>query len=431
MSVSLSTKYQSITLYLFIILSACTSAFVPDTLAQEVLWSPAGFDAPPKVGAFDNTHERFHGGARELFQDEGVHGTVSAPKGNSALPQEEEAASSPKSSANDITVDQFTDEESALDGKLHVFAKLVERHIENTRAMCKDPEDKKLGSHPNALGPRASIDAENDTTRMENAVQAVKTSAEKGDRRAQFSLAFAFEQGIGVYKDPMQALQWYKKSAAQEYQAAIINLGIMYLRGTGVEKNAATAVEWFQKGADLGSSYAMHGLGALYRDGSGVKKDRTKALALFEKAQELGNSHATYSLGKLNGDMKNDSEAVYWYKKGAWTGDRDAQANLGVHYMSGRGVKKNPEVAVQWFLKSAEQGNSYAQLNIGIAYLYGRGVSKDATKAAHWFLKSAQQGNKQAQNNTSILYKKGVGVEVNSAKAVYWLAKAKHNPQTD
>jgi len=143
MSVSLSTKYQSITLYLFIILSACTSAFVPDTLAQEVLWSPAGFDAPPKVGAFDNTHERFHGGARELFQDEGVHGTVSAPKGNSALPQEEEAASSPKSSANDITVDQFTDEESALDGKLHVFAKLVERHIENTRAMCKDPEDKK------------------------------------------------------------------------------------------------------------------------------------------------------------------------------------------------------------------------------------------------------------------------------------------------
>ena len=71
----------------------------------------------------------------------------------------------------------------------------------------------------------------------------MKQSAEKGNSQAQYSIVFAFEKGIGMYKDSLQALHWYKKAAAQEFQAAIIQLGIMHLRGDGVEKNGATAVE--------------------------------------------------------------------------------------------------------------------------------------------------------------------------------------------
>jgi len=427
-----------------------------DTFPSEVFIRSTEYDAAPKIAA--DSPERFQGEtqefdhkmtffqeeavdgkahAQETFQDEGFDNEFSAPKGN-PLPEveavkkpAEEALSSPETPA-EPAVDQFSEEETELDHKLHVFQELVKHHIDNNHAVCKDPklvqEDQdwdNLGSHPNAFGPKASTGVDNITGQMEIAVQTVRKSAEKGDSRAQFSLAFALEKGIGVYKDPAQALQWYKTAAAQEYPPAIINLGVMYLRGADVERNEVAAADYFQQAANLGNVYAMHILGALYRDGVGVPMDLEKAITMFEKSAKFGNSHAAFSLGKLSADMTENRKAVYWYKKAALRGDAAAEANLGVHYMTGRGVEKNPEAAAQWFLKAAEQGNDFAQLNIGVSYLYGRGVGKDATKAAHWFLKSAEQGLKQAQFNIGILYRKGLGVEQDAAQGAYWIAKAK------
>jgi TPR repeat protein len=47
-----------------------------------------------------------------------------------------------------------------------------------------------------------------------------KTAAEKGDARAQYSLAVMYNDGIGVKKNPDEALIWFRKAAAKGHPMA-------------------------------------------------------------------------------------------------------------------------------------------------------------------------------------------------------------------
>ena len=50
-----------------------------------------------------------------------------------------------------------------------------------------------------------------------------------------------------------------------------------------------------------------------------------------------------------------------------------AQHSLGRMYLTGLGVPPNHAEAAAWFRRAAEQGDADAQLNLGIMYLVGRG----------------------------------------------------------
>ena len=58
-----------------------------------------------------------------------------------------------------------------------------------------------------------------------------------------------------------------------------------------------------------------------------------------------------YDTGK--GVLKDDKEAVKWYRKAAEQGDAKAQNNLGVKYGNGLGVLKDYKEAVKWYRKAA------------------------------------------------------------------------------
>jgi hypothetical protein len=47
-----------------------------------------------------------------------------------------------------------------------------------------------------------------------------KDAAEKGDARAQYSLAVMYNDGIGVKKNPAEAMVWFRKAAAQGHPMA-------------------------------------------------------------------------------------------------------------------------------------------------------------------------------------------------------------------
>ena len=74
------------------------------------------------------------------------------------------------------------------------------------------------------------------------------------------------------------------------------------------------------------------------------------------------------------GVLKDEAEAVRWYRLAAEQGDASAQLNLGVMYDNGRGVLKDEAEAVRWFRLAADQGNAAAQFNLGNGYYNGRGV---------------------------------------------------------
>jgi len=82
----------------------------------------------------------------------------------------------------------------------------------------------------------------------------------------------------------------------------------------------------------------------------------------------------------------------------AESGNRAAQAVLGVLYDKGQGVKQDHTKAVHWSRLSADAGYARAQYNLGVYYANGHGVAQDFEKAEHWFQLAAAQGHKGAQD---------------------------------
>ena len=105
-------------------------------------------------------------------------------------------------------------------------------------------------------------------------------------------------------------------------------------------------------------------------------------------------------------------------------GDAAAQFNLGVMYLTGRGVQQDYSAAALWFRKAAEQGYALAQSNLGTLYLYGRGVTQDDTEAVMWFRKAADQGDAVAEFLLGDKYANGKGVPQGYSEAMIWFQRA-------
>lgn len=161
---------------------------------------------------------------------------------------------------------------------------------------------------------------------------AVQSAAEQGDAKAQFELATAYFQGIGVEQDYQQAFKWYQKAAQQGMPAAQHNLGHIYSQGLGVAVDDEQAIYWYRKAAKQGDWRAQNSLGNAYRLGKGVAQDA--------------------------------QQAVKWYQKAAEQGYAVAQNNLALAYSQGQGVARNLQQAIKWYQKAAEQGYAEAHSNL-------------------------------------------------------------------
>src|SRR5664279_3654918 len=101
---------------------------------------------------------------------------------------------------------------------------------------------------------------------------------------------------------------------------------------------------------------------------------------------ELG---CAFSFGNL-GVVKDEVQAVNWFRNATEQNYAPAQYNLGGCYDRGEGVAKDYVEAVEWYRKAAEQNVAQAQLNLAICYYDGQGVAKDYVQAVKWFCKGAE-----------------------------------------
>ena len=69
-------------------------------------------------------------------------------------------------------------------------------------------------------------------------------AADQGDASAQFSLGVAYDNGIGVIEDDVEAARWFHKAADQGIAKAQYNLGVMYAKGEGVIEDYVEAYKW-------------------------------------------------------------------------------------------------------------------------------------------------------------------------------------------
>ena len=84
----------------------------------------------------------------------------------------------------------------------------------------------------------------------------LRSAAEAGDRRAQYCLGVAFEEGRGVPANTRQAVKWYRLAAQQDDADAQLALGVAYAIGEGVERDYGQAYVWFSQAARHGREEA-------------------------------------------------------------------------------------------------------------------------------------------------------------------------------
>jgi TPR repeat protein len=117
-----------------------------------------------------------------------------------------------------------------------------------------------------------------------NDTASLHADAERGDPWAQLNLGAAYDNGIGVAPDPVQAIVWYRHAAEQGLAQAQFNLGHSYATGNGVAQNYTEAVCWLTRAAQQGLAEAQHLLGVCYQEGLGVKTNRGEARRWLEQA---------------------------------------------------------------------------------------------------------------------------------------------------
>lgn len=128
-----------------------------------------------------------------------------------------------------------------------------------------------------------------------------RAQADQGDSEAQFGLAYLYEQGLGVAKDPEQAVLLYRRAADQGHTMAQNNLAVMHEAGTGVAQDHAEAAHWYRKAAEQGYALAQRNLAQMYETGRGVPADLDQALLWYRRAAAQGEAEAQAALQRLGG----------------------------------------------------------------------------------------------------------------------------------
>ena len=127
-----------------------------------------------------------------------------------------------------------------------------------------------------------------------------------------------------------------------------------------------------------------------------------------------------------------DRSAFFNLKKMADQSCGDAQLQIGLCYILGRGVEKSYQSALYYFKLAADQGMREAQNQIATLYENGQGITQSYHKALHYYKLAAHQGSAWAQVRLGYLYANGKGVKKSSKKAMkyYEMALKQDNPLT-
>ena len=120
----------------------------------------------------------------------------------------------------------------------------------------------------------------------------------------------------------------------------------------------------------------------------------------------------------------NYAEAANLWLVESYEGSSDAQFNLGVLYIEGKGVAQNRNEALFWFTRAAEAGHVEAQYNLGHLYFEDKENSESVAIAVAWWRKAAEQGFTIAQYNFGRALFYGVGIEKNIEQARFWMEQS-------
>lgn len=292
--------------------------------------------------------------------------------------------------------------------------------------------------------------------RTDEAFASFIKSAEQGDGRAAFKVAYMYENGEGTMVDFDNAVYWYRNAtknkwyykAQEDAEKALKRLGVpLYdnyielVNQVKISKNMS-AEELYEEGhewmydrmpeqlayliasAEMGYTQAQKDLGYIFCsteakslgffDEKKSKEWYTKAFDGFLKQVEVGEVFAMEELGDMyrngNSVVKKDiTLAEKYYRMGAEKGSDGCQLWLG-QVLREKGEYKE---ALQWLIESGKQGQGWSAYLVGQMYENGEGTEVDMAKAIEWYTKSAKTRNGYAVNARRALRRLGQSVPTN------------------
>jgi TPR repeat protein len=199
----------------------------------------------------------------------------------------------------------------------------------------------------------------------------IEKLAEKGDPKAQFTLATFILKNTVDPKSYERAFLLAKNSASQGYSRAQLLVGNLFFRGVGTSQSFPDAISWYLQAADKGEPDSYFYIGLMYYAGLGV--------------------------------LKNPKMAEEWHNKYLASYPSRSLINFASVIKTAEGKALSFEEARKRYLKDAKEGDPVAQYSLGIMSLLGQGTPVDLAEAKDWFQKAANQGHLEAIYNLEFL----------------------------
>ncbi len=277
----------------------------------------------------------------------------------------------------------------------------------------------------------------------------VETAAKSGDKDAQYEWGvrlfwnnldgnipekdWNIEEG-NIGKRVKLAMPWYLKAAKQNHAESYNNLAIMVTQFAGDSPNYDLGREYWEKGAKLGSTMAKVNYGNNFIDD---KKYAEQALKyLLEGEKELGEDSLdmpflnmslfrVFTFG-IAGEKYDPNTAIQYGVKCAYAATPNAycQFLVGRYLQNGWAGHKDVDEAAKLYKAAAEADVAQAQWNLGMAYLAGRGVEVDEKLAYQWVKRAAENNYLDGMISFAVMNALGEGTKVNPEVAFFWYEKA-------
>jgi TPR repeat protein len=215
-----------------------------------------------------------------------------------------------------------------------------------------------------------------------------RITADPDDGPAMTLVGELYRDGLGLPRNPQEAVRWYKLAADRGDPPGAFALALSYLRGFGVKQDAQAAVPWLELAAVAGHPGAVYNLGMLALQGE--RPDHAKAASLFRRAAELGNSEAAYALGLQYrqglGVTRDGPRAAFWLKRAADDNLAAAQIEYAILLFNGDGVPADESAALRYFRKAASANNPVAANRLARLLATGRGAPRNMIEAMTWHI---------------------------------------------
>lgn len=151
-------------------------------------------------------------------------------------------------------------------------------------------------------------------------------------------------------------------------------------------------------------------------------------LELRQSARD-GDVQSLFLLGRLyaegEGDLRRDpAEAARWWRQAASAGHTDAQRELALLHLSGRGVPQSFTEATRLFFLAANKGDIDSQFELGNLLISGRGGQMSVDTGMEWLVRAADGGHQPAQLSLARAYLSADRSDPAHSEGVTWLRRA-------